>query len=214
MDASGIPDFTGQENVSDKRVRDLITTFGSEGKKYMAYRYTADPSSNFGLDLTIARLPMDLWWDNSYVTVNFPYEDLANQLIPTSDGGVVAVGTTLFSGAGGSNVFVLKIGPNSLYPTVPVDPVPNSLVLVNESTASSKIAVFPNPSDGNIKLISNENNIRAVQLVDLSGKLVFNGEIPNSAVLDLTHFQSGTYILELFNDRNESLGRTRVVIAH
>ena len=214
LDVSGGSDFTGQENVSDKRVRDLITTFGSEGKKYMAYRYTADPSSNFGLDLTIARLPMDLWWDNSYVTVNFPFEDIANQLIPTSDGGVVAVGTTLFSGAGGSNVFALKIGPNSLYPTVPVDPVPNSLVFVNELTTSSKTAVFPNPSDGNIKLISNENNIRAAQLVDLSGKLVFNGEIPNSTVLDLTQIQSGTYILELFNERNESLGRTRVVIAH
>ncbi|MFO0495131.1 MAG: T9SS type A sorting domain-containing protein [Flavobacteriia bacterium] len=214
MDASGIPDFTGQETVSDKRVRDLITTFGSEGKKYMAYRYTADPSSNFGLDLTIARLPMDLWWDNSYVTVNFPYEDLANQLIPTSDGGVVAVGTTLFSGAGGSNVFVLKIGPNSLYPTVPVDPTPNSLVFVNQLNAFSKIAIYPNPSNGNIKIMSEDVTISSAKLIDLSGKLILVQHITKGSELDLTQFQTGTYMLELFNDRNESLGRTRVVLAN
>jgi hypothetical protein len=180
----------------------------------MAYRYTADPSSNFGLDLTIARLPMDLWWDNSYVTVNFPYEDLANQLIPTSDGGVVAVGTTLFSGAGGSNVFVLKIGPNSLYPTVPVDPTPNSLVFVNQLNAFSKIAIYPNPSNGNIKIMSDDVTISSAKLIDLSGKLILVQHITKGSELDLTQFQTGTYMLELFNDRNESLGRTRVVLAN
>ena len=214
MDISGIPDFTGQETVSDKRVRDKITTFGYEGKKYMASRYTADPSSNFGLDLSIARLPMDLWWDNSYVTVNFPYEDISNQLIPTSDGGVIAVGTTLFGGAGGSNVFILKIGPNSLYPIVPADPIPTSLIFVNELIKNSTISVYPNPSDGKFELIVENQGVIATKLIDLSGHIVFAQEISQTSAVDLSQFQSGTYILELFNDRNEILGRTRVVIEH
>ncbi len=71
----------------------------------------------------------------------------------------------------------------------------SSMVLdINEKSQMSAISVFPNPTNGLLH-ISSETQIDEIQLFDMTGKRLDINY--NSNNLDISHFESGAYLLRL-----------------
>jgi hypothetical protein len=213
MDFEGVLDYAYHESPSNRRVFDYITSYGTEGKKYIAYRYVDDPSSSFGFDVSVARLQNGLWWDNSFVNVLNPSDDAAGQIIATSDGGVVVVGNSTVYGAGGANVFVLKVGPNASYPVIPPDQETEQLVELGELTSIPGFEIYPNPASNVLRIVSDNVLMDSVRIVDLYGKTVLVSSLNESDILQLSTLESGTYFIEISNSSENILARKKLMIA-
>jgi hypothetical protein len=77
--------------------------------------------------------------------------------------------------------------------------------LIEETQIVNSIKVYPNPTNGILKLSENAN----VQLIDLTGKVILNESNVNS--LDLNQQKNGVYILMLTNDSGALIQRMKIV---
>lgn len=185
-------------------ILDELTFNGNLTKLYIGYRNENLSSALFGLDITIGRFNADFDWDNGPVNINNESDEKVEQLIPTSDGGAFAVGWTNYPVYGGSNVFVIKIGPNDELPiTAGIQPI-NALVSVVD-IANPERTIYPNPTRESI-------TVEGVSLpFDYSvysslGELFLKGSSLDAS-LSLASLQSGIYYLKL----NEVAAPIRII---
>ncbi|MEM7161948.1 MAG: T9SS type A sorting domain-containing protein [Bacteroidota bacterium] len=76
-------------------------------------------------------------------------------------------------------------------------------VSVQEVEASKVFSLFPNPSEGIIRIqaVNNEIKIEAIEIIDISGKAVFNEQITNTIQeLDLSELNSGMYMATVITE--------------
>lgn len=192
--------FVNQGDV----ILDELTFNGNSTKLYIGYRNENLSSALFGLDITIGRFNADFDWDNGPVNINNESDEKVEQFIPTSDGGAFAIGWTNYPVNGGSNVFVIKIGPNDELPiTTGIQPI-NALVSVVD-IANPERTIYPNPTRETI-------TIEGVSLpFDYSiysslGELFLKGSSLDAS-LSLALLQSGIYYLKL----NEVAAPLRII---
>ena len=71
---------------------------------------------------------------------------------------------------------------------------------------NKQIAAYPNPTNGILKLNSNNYLIKEASVYDLLGKQVFNSKFTplNNVTLDLTSLQTGNYILKTTSDSGKT----------
>jgi alpha-tubulin suppressor-like RCC1 family protein len=83
-------------------------------------------------------------------------------------------------------------------------------VLDNESfEVANKIIIYPNPSNGNFTIVSEEDS--AVEVYDMIGKKVFSKNVSiGSSNLDLSNYANGIYLLTVTN-QNGSLNTYKIV---
>lgn len=195
---NGTFDFVDSEPTSDKKICEQITQFGSAGKNYLAYRYIDPTSFQDGSDIGISKLMSNLYWDGIVHSINYPSEDTPGQMIPTSDGGAMLVGSNSVMELGGGNVFAMKIGPNDLFPVVEDDPfpLPNTLVQVVELN-QQEVLIYPIPTDGNLNIQTELNELVDIHLYDVNGQLVGNQRFFKNGQLDLSYLSSGYYFVKL-----------------
>ncbi|NLA25214.1 MAG: DUF4886 domain-containing protein [Bacteroidales bacterium] len=68
------------------------------------------------------------------------------------------------------------------------------------------IAVMPNPANDYITISGiNELEIDLIQIIDLSGRLIYSANPPNSATIDISKLNQGTYFLKI-----ETIGKTAI----
>lgn len=84
---------------------------------------------------------------------------------------------------------------------------PLSIDVVNESN----MAVYPNPTNGVININICESGDYEWEISDLSGKVVKNGTIDESSVIDVSGFNSGMYILKI---RGNNMSDTRKILIY
>lgn len=69
-----------------------------------------------------------------------------------------------------------------------------------------KIEVFPNPMTEGVLTLKTEAQMRSVQILNITGKIVFNQEYQPgtySAVLELSKLEKGIYLIRInFSDKN------------
>jgi hypothetical protein len=211
MFISGQPDFDYAEpNASGEKIYDHVTQYGSNGKNYVGFRYYDNSSFQDGYDIAISRLINGLWWDGYLQTVNYPLEDGCEELIPTSDGGAIAVGFASGNGIGGANVFLLKIGPNEVFPTIAPNPFLNPLVQLTENEEIHTALVFPNPGNGSFKLVGITAGKADIKVTNSIGKVVFEGNVLSNEEVGTEQWNEGLYFLEVrenqgINDRIQYL---------
>lgn len=72
--------------------------------------------------------------------------------------------------------------------------------------ADKQIAAYPNPTNGILKINSNNSLIKEVSVYDLLGKEVFNSKFSplNNVNLDLNSLQAGNYILKTTSDSGKT----------
>ncbi|MCF8408479.1 MAG: T9SS type A sorting domain-containing protein [Crocinitomicaceae bacterium] len=76
---------------------------------------------------------------------------------------------------------------------------------------NSEIKIYPNPTNDfvTIQVPKNfENN--QVEILDLSGKILFSKTLSESALLDLSHLSAGTYFIRIIQDQ-QVLGINRII---
>lgn len=83
-----------------------------------------------------------------------------------------------------------------------IDPSCNSGLGLNENKAT-QIQVYPNPSNGKLTVKNTSSEIQRIELVDVSGKVVYTKAIANEtyeAVLDITGLNKGLYLMKVFTE--------------
>ncbi len=141
---------TTDTNLADESY-DLATDYGSSNKFYVSYsRELAGVTYEGGKDQYISRFDSGLWWDAATIGVANTGDDVGGQIIRTTDGGAIVVGYNTAFGAGGNNVYVLKIGKNDDFPVTFGVPTVSPLVGVYEDTLekNNEYSIFPNPTNG------------------------------------------------------------------
>ena len=202
---NGNEDYLFEDILTGDYYYELVTTYAQTNKLYFALNSSV-PGSTYseGLDLSIARFTESLLWDNHSVNVSNVGDDIAGQLIPTNDGGVLMVGYNTHFGAGGNNVFAFKIGADEVFPNTTNNPTVSPLVELIELENES-ISYFPNPVSDYLTIQLPENWSGKVYLTDLLGKQLFEQE--NSTQIELNDYSNGNYILTFRNSKGSKLSK-------
>ena len=91
-------------------------------------------------------------------------------------------------GANGKIIFSFILGPNSL---------------VNASELNAKIDVFPNPATDKIYINSNGLPITSIQLIDLSGRIIYSTNVTTaSRNIETSGFTRGLYFVKIQSGNN------------
>lgn len=69
---------------------------------------------------------------------------------------------------------------------------------LTENKAAVHVQVYPNPSNGKLTVKNNNSEINEIELIDLSGKVVYAKSVSgNETVLDISNLNKGLYILKV-----------------
>lgn len=202
---------------------DLILKYGNSDKFYVGKSIENGVSTYpDGQDFDIVRMNQYLNYDNS----GFPFsnigDDKGNQICKTLDGGAVMVGYNSAYNSGGSNVAVLKIGPNDEYPVTTGYQEINTLVGVNQLNKDAVgFKLYPNPfmleKENNLILHRNSSNSESKYVIyDALGNILFSKNI-NSTIdkvnIDLTsiNLSRGLYFLE-YKEKSEVFVKLKLIV--
>lgn len=74
------------------------------------------------------------------------------------------------------------------------------------------IVMYPNPTVGQLRISSNQqlDNHRMV-ISDITGKILMNDDFVNGSEIDLKNFNTGMYLVRIFNQRGEVVTTQRVI---
>lgn len=105
----------------------------------------------------------------------------------TSDGGYIVCGFTDSYGAGGYDIWLIKVAGE----TTGID-----------GDKKSDILIYPNPASGKFKITGSfsQNDVNQVEIIDVFGKVVksFNGNFNDEATeFDLSNLPSGIYLVRI-----------------
>jgi hypothetical protein len=132
--------------------------------------------------------PMDI----EFVRTQYEYYDVANNTLPVFIHTVVAI-----SLAGG--------GMPLMSQTNVVSSVAPDYNLGINDAKSAEFSVYPNPSEGLIKLKGNFAADATVTIFDQTGRIVYTIEtVSNGTTIDLTELNKGIYMLGMTNNGVES----------
>ena len=156
---------------------------------YTAPTSTLDDMMFFGLDT------VGMFFDPTCSGITFGGSgiDYGKDILATSDGGFVLVGERNI-GVGYTSVFVVKM----MADCIGTGTVINDSIFVTqiEAVNDGKLQIYPNPSNGTIKLKSKEK-WNKIQLFSLFGNLLEEHEIQHEGIIIESQLTEGTYLLVL-----------------
>ena len=72
---------------------------------------------------------------------------------------------------------------------------------IQEAILESKIAVYPNPSSGQVWINVHDLMIEKIDIFDVSGKKIASQQGNNEKIIPLSILNAGTYFLRIQTDR-------------
>lgn len=76
---------------------------------------------------------------------------------------------------------------------------------IDDYNEKNQTLLYPNPTNGNINIINNNEIIKSVQLFDLNGKVLLNINTNHHFIpLDLSPFSSGLYLVKIITDSGKT----------
>jgi len=77
-------------------------------------------------------------------------------------------------------------------------------VAVIETIGTSAIKIYPNPTNGELKVVSGESKVEHVEIYDIFGKKVgVTRAIASETVIDISHLPAGVYFVKVITDAGE-----------
>ena len=70
---------------------------------------------------------------------------------------------------------------------------------IDENTLEG-VSVYPNPSEGIINVTNTNNNDNTIVVLDVTGKVVYQGSVNSTTSIDLSSNGSGIYFVEVSNE--------------
>jgi hypothetical protein len=192
--------FSGGDPLPDDDYIAAVTHYGNQNKLYSVFHTNSSiiPAFIGGRDILIYRHHFNVGWDGFFASYSNSGEDSPGQIIPTSDGGAVFIGSRS-TGIGGANVMVVKIGKNDQFPTPNGLPTVNTLVFLSEIEELQHVKIYPNPFNDALILESENNEVLSYALIDNTGKILIQGNCSDKSELITEHLSSGLYFLQLTN---------------
>jgi hypothetical protein len=78
----------------------------------------------------------------------------------------------------------------------------NGCVGINEVTSALGLNVFPNPSNGEFKIVFNDNSNKTIEVMDLSGRIILSNISANeTANLNISHLANGIYYVKVSSNK-------------
>ena len=153
---------------------------------------------NYDANVAYFNEPLLLWLNN-FTSINYLGLDQVNHLLPTSDGGFIAVGQTTYPISGGGNIFVLKAGPMGELPNTGEYYTIDTLVGVysDQGDSLSPISMHPNPSSGFVVFDYEGEAKLELNLYNSHGLQVYEGQIGSGDIQDISLLPQGFYYAEL-----------------
>lgn len=190
----------------DYTVTNLLP-YGDSTRYYVVVQFSDPtlPSFPIGDDILIHGYSEYLYWAGPSLFPSLFGQDQANQVIPTSDGGVILVGFNSYYGKGGNNVLVVKIGPLDDFPVVIGTNFDSNLVSVSSLENTTKLQVFPNPSSDIVHVNLHGEHVNSYTLRDVLGREIWTSQIESGDfIVNLSAFKSGIYYLVLHDQSKQT----------
>ncbi|MDG1332579.1 MAG: T9SS type A sorting domain-containing protein [Crocinitomicaceae bacterium] len=212
LDLDGNLVIENYSGSSGERIALAVVPFETPDKYYIAYSLADQWSFPDGFnDIAIARFDDSLYWEQNVANIAHYEPDFLNELIPTSDGGAIAVGGTNSLQLGYHHVCVVKIGPNDTYPYCAAPHTLLQLVDVDETMAELGIEIFPNPAKDYLTIRSDLGSDLEVELINGFGQVVRSERLESSSnTLNISDLASGIYFVKISVDGK--VGVQKVVI--
>jgi len=142
----------------------------------------------------------------SYCVVSNEGLDKCNQILPTNDGGYIAVGFNSSTGDnfttlnGGSNIYLAKIFPGQAHPN-PIDAISGVVnfgqLVITPEIASENIHVYPNPFSNTLHIKINQQENATLQLLNHLGQIVRQETGSGDIELNTSSLDEGMYLLNV-----------------
>lgn len=131
-----------------------------------------------------------------------------SQSLKSTNSGAVSNNNLIYSVG---EVFVIPINQNDANSGIigAISKIEFTLLGVNEIELTDDLKFYPNPTSHSVFLELKNEFINHIYIFDLNGKFIENKNIVNNQV-DLSHLQSGTYILKTDNQNIKSFKITKL----
>lgn len=189
-----------------------LASFGT-GDRFVAMQNYDNEYAYGGLDLTVSQNYSYLGWENTIGGVNYAGDEIGGELIPTSDHGAIIVGYNTPTEIGGSNVFLLKLYPNSAFIGSNDSFTAEPLVGISNLSKDELLTVYPNPASGMVHFALEPGKTYTVNVVDQMGRANLSTTFMQMCELDLSSLRSGTYLIHVQDEEGQHY-RARVVVQH
>jgi Secretion system C-terminal sorting domain len=187
-------DFSGMYDFDTSIIEDntLSSSFETETNQYLSNIYIAKYNSNGELisantleGFNQARLSSAIYTNNQELLICGTYTGMVDFDL-SSNSQIMPSSSTYYN-----DRFFAKYHFNTL----------NS----EENNFGNNITVYPNPTANYLNIHNPFFNEMDVKIIDLTGKLLFEGKIYNNATIDVSNYQYGAYIIEL----NDAVNNTK-----
>jgi hypothetical protein len=198
-------DLEGVENVNYAEVHDgihafqHITKYGSNSDDFY---FTSRVENSLevdtyqgGSDIILLNFSQGMYFKGNSFFPSNTGEDLSNEVIPTSDGGLFLIGAQNLVDVEGTKILAVKIGPNHLFPYSNTIPEDAEFVSIKENKNELNVNIYPNPVE-NFMQIETKLTINNVSIYSITGEKVKEFET-GTKKLELEFLPQGMYYLEL-----------------
>lgn len=186
----------GHDNQTGDFYGQLIGSYNNGQGRYIAMGMENEAVvTGPGQDLFLAYYGQS--WIGNACYMTGAYDDKGGEIISTNDGSAAMVGWRGGFGPGEGTIYLLKIGPEDVFPSTSGSTIITEIVSIEESNEIEGLKVFPNPATNNLTLEIEQQGNYTVSISDILGQFVYEENISGTSTIDVSPFDSGSYFLHL-----------------
>ena len=196
-------------NVNGDWFGDVFTTYDDNSHRYMGMSFMNNGNQFVnGRDIMVQLGNTFMFYQGDVAFIEFEEPDVNGEFIPTSDGGAILVGYIQNTdiGSGGGTIFLLKIGPDEMYPTTSTTGF-SPVVNVEEKISTIDAKVYPNPAQEWLQVELPTNDAGNYQLMGFPGQIVREGTISGKKTIEVSDLPSGVYLLQISTPNGKAINR-------
>jgi hypothetical protein len=201
IDLQGVLEASIETHDQGDYIHENVAPIGISGKMYISSSYKNQYSASYSWDNGYERFSSDFTWDDVSINVTMMFTEKGNHLIKTKDNGLISVGTITSNEFGGSLAFALKIGPNSEFPTISL--LNTQSILALDQVEDATWSIYPNPSQGEVRITSNKSGI--IEVYSNIGELLDVQPTSGKLQLNCSNYPKGFYLVRLTDGENQAV---------
>lgn len=202
LDGNLIFDNTNFDLTQIEYLRE-VSFLPNQNKIAIAYQALNSTTSQGNYDLVVANYDEDINWLNQFRTINNEGLDEAGQVLATSDGTYITVGTNASTGLfantsnGGSHIFVMKVGANNVFPITYNVNTLIQLVEIESLGSTIQAKISPNPFNEDLTIsLSSEIPIQGI-IYNTLLEQVLQFDIFGETNIETSNLSPGAYFVKL-----------------
>lgn len=203
IDFNGVIQYQSAPGFDGDHYFQGFTKYGFIDQLFLS-RFSIDQWTFLGgndMQLDRVLMPNYSWVETCPISLANP--DYFGEIIPTSDGSVILVGTKTGMVSGGNDVFVLKVEGDANCPEPLFDIVYDGIVAVDELFETLNLQIGPNPFRDELTFRMDSPDQFSFEVFDLQGRIIEKGVLYDGKKVNTSVWQDAFYILniELKNGR-------------